>query len=411
VRIAVLNSFGHIVGGVERYLDSSIPLLVEAGHEVCLWHEDGSTRSWHERPVINSPSTIVPIRSLRNARHDLDDIIASITQWMPDAICVHSMLDPKLERELLSIAPCVYFAHSYNATCISGSKTLHHPNPRPCARLLGPACLLHYYPDRCGGLNPAKALMDYDRSVRHLENARTYAAVIAFSSHMRDEYERHGIDSDKLEVIKPFTSAGRRSVAQNSRRELGDPVVIGFAGRLVNLKGVDFLLDALPTVQKALGKRLKLIVAGDGRARKGLERSARAIVDHTSGIEVEFIRWADDQQLDAFYATLNLLVVPSVWPEPFGMVGLEAAERGLPVAAFAVGGIGDWLRDGVNGHLARGDPPTVAGLSDAIVKCLRDPSHYESLCTGAVEVEAEYSGALHVQALTEILDRVQLQHA
>ena len=67
----------------------------------------------------------------------------------------------------------------------------------------------------------------------------------------------------------------------------------------------------------------------------------------------------------------DLLVVPSLWPEPFGLVGLEAARHRLPVAAFAVGGIPDWLRPGVNGYLAPGDPPTPGGLADAIIACLR----------------------------------------
>ena len=46
-----------------------------------------------------------------------------------------------------------------------------------------------------------------------------------------------------------------------------------------------------------------------------------------------------------------MLVVPSRWPEPFGMVGIEAMARGRPVVAFANGGIPDWLDDGNTGFL------------------------------------------------------------
>ena len=74
-----------------------------------------------------------------------------------------------------------------------------------------------------------------------------------------------------------------------------------------------------------------------------------------------------------------MLVVPSLWPEPFGLVGLEAARHRLPVAAFAVGGIPDWLRPGVNGYLAPGDPPTPGGLADAIIACLKDPETHARL--------------------------------
>ena len=64
----------------------------------------------------------------------------------------------------------------------------------------------------------------------------------------------------------------------------------------------------------------------------------------------------------ALLAQSDLLVLPSLWPEPFALVGLEAARHRLPVAAYAVGGIPDWLTSGENGYLAPGDPPTVDGL-------------------------------------------------
>ncbi len=63
------------------------------------------------------------------------------------------------------------------------------------------------------------------------------------------------------------------------------------------------------------------------------------------------------------------LVMPSVWPEPYGLSGLEAVAAGVPVAAFRTGAIPEWLHDGV-GRLAPGDPPTSAGLAEAILGCL-----------------------------------------
>jgi Glycosyltransferase len=412
VRIAVVNSFGQIVGGVERYLDSSIPLLAERGHEVHLWHEKEKFSAWRTRPAIRSASTVLPIEALRKSSAHFESIFDSISAWMPDVLCVHSAVYPALEKRLLEIAPSVYFAHAFSGTCISGKKTLNLPSPHPCDRILGPKCLLHYLPDRCGDLDPLKGVRDYARNVEQLENIRRYSAVVAFSSHMRSEYKRHGLSTEKIALVPPFAPTdGEDAVATQARRCLGERVTIGYAGRLVAEKGTRFLLDALPLVRKTLGKRIKAVVAGDGREWRKLERQAAAICEHDSGIEIVFTKWVGRRELDEFYSALDLLVVPSVWPEPFGMVGLEAASRGLPVAAFAVGGITDWLRDGVNGHLASGDFPTVTGIADAIVRCLRDQCHYEDLCAGAVEVASEYSVSSHVGALTAIFESVQLQHA
>ena len=74
----------------------------------------------------------------------------------------------------------------------------------------------------------------------------------------------------------------------------------------------------------------------------------------------------------ALLASAGLLVVPSLWPEPFGLVGFEAAAHGVPVAGFRVGGIPEWLIDGVTGHLADPLPDPVAGC--ATRSCRRSPT-------------------------------------
>ena len=62
---------------------------------------------------------------------------------------------------------------------------------------------------------------------------------------------------------------------------------------------------------------------------------------------VVFTGRVDHEKLESYYAAARLVVVPSRWPEPFGMVGIEAMARGRPVVAFDTGGIGDWLEDRV----------------------------------------------------------------
>ena len=120
-------------------------------------------------------------------------------------------------------------------------------------------------------------------------------------------------------------------------------------------------------------------------------------------LRVEFAGWLDRDEVDRRMAAADLLVLPSVWPEPFGLVGLEAGHRRLPVAAFDVGGISEWLRPGVNGHLAPGDPPTAQGLAEAIVACLRDRQTHDKLRDGAASVAAEFGLDEHIRALLETL--------
>jgi glycosyltransferase involved in cell wall biosynthesis len=105
------------------------------------------------------------------------------------------------------------------------------------------------------------------------------------------------------------------------------------------------------------------------------------------------------------FARAALLAVPSVWPEPFGLVGLEAAGFGIPAIAFDVGGIREWLTDGVNGRLiAAGD---AAEMGRAISALLQDPAERARLGAGARAASARLSPEAHLSRLEAVLDRAR----
>ena len=98
--------------------------------------------------------------------------------------------------------------------------------------------------------------------------------------------------------------------------------------------------------------------------------------------------------------------MPSLWPEPFGLAGPEAGLHGVPAAAFATGGIPEWLNDGRNGYLAPANPPTAEGLAAAIIGCLRDPARHRRMRLAAIELAARFSVERHIGKLNEIFTEV-----
>lgn len=413
MRIAAVNRYGTIVGGVEHYLAVSLPAFQEAGHEVKLWCEElPGTAGGHSR--IDCPIDLFGGDALDATSRGLKSLAA----WKPDVICVHGLRDAWLARQIFPIAPAIFFAHAFAGMCISGLKTLHLPHPRPCDRTLGPGCFLHYYPHRCGGLSPVTMVRDYSRNRGHQRILPDYVAVVAFSTYMQAECVRHGADSARVRLIPPFSPRASRyaeGVFRNDGRFEGPaltadrdrvPVHIGYIGRIEPHKGVDILIGALPMIARRLDSSVLLTIAGEGRERASLESFARETSQLHPGIRIQFRNWIDDLALDEFYRGLTVLAVPSTWPEPFALVGLEAADAGVPVAAFAVGGIPDWLRDGVNGHLANATRPSSDSLADAVVRCLENPSHYANLRRGALAVSHEFCSKRHMEKLEDLLSEV-----
>jgi glycosyltransferase involved in cell wall biosynthesis len=128
-------------------------------------------------------------------------------------------------------------------------------------------------------------------------------------------------------------------------------------------------------------------------------------------IAVEFLGWTSREDCVRLVDWSDVVVVPSLWPEPFGLIGIEALRRGVPVAAFAVGGIPEWLEDGKTGALAPGDPPTPNGLAEAVRRCLTSDDIRRTVRERAVANVPDYSIERHLRALVPLLATVAGRHA
>jgi glycosyltransferase involved in cell wall biosynthesis len=417
LRIAIATWSRRKAGGVESYLSRIIPELHRVGHRVALLHE------------VDEPANLEQVALPRGAQAwsvadvGVERALARLREWGPDLIYSHGLHDTGLEERVIEAAPTVFFAHAYYGTCISGSKAFKRPAVTPCDRRFGWQCLLEYYPRRCGGLNPVTMITQYRVQSKRLKLLSGCKAIVTNSDHIRDEYLRHGIGRDRVSKVSlPVTASparvlhaagvGEPRAAQSEAFGLKDSGAddsewrLLFLGRMDLLKGGRIFLDALPQVASSLDRPVRVTFAGDGPSREAWERKAAQVKTGSGRLTIEFAGWVEGSEVESLLAACDLLVLPSLWPEPFGLAGIEAGLQGVPSVAFAVGGINDWLIEGVNGHLAPGNPPTEAGLAEAIVKCLRDLDYHTRLRQGAVEVALRFGMESHLSALLKVFEGV-----
>ncbi|GAA4590010.1 glycogen(starch) synthase [Actinoplanes octamycinicus] len=198
--------------------------------------------------------------------------------------------------------------------------------------------------------------------------------VIVCSEYMRAEVIRlFGVPAERTEVVHNGVDALRwrarpRAVAAARERYAGsDGPLVSLAGRLVYEKGVQHLLAAEPLLRERF-PGLRMVIAGDGPYRAELERLA--------GPAVTFAGFLTGHDLTALMAASDCYVVPSIY-EPFGMVALEAAAAGTPVAVAATGGLAEIVEDRVTGvKFPPGDPEALAG---AVAGVLADRDHARAL--------------------------------
>ena len=160
-----------------------------------------------------------------------------------------------------------------------------------------------------------------------------------------------------IRVGNPYDDKIFNATAANRTRELI------FVGRLVSDKGAGLLLDAL----RLMKTKPRLTIVGDGPERAALEKQA---ADLQLQSQVEFAGSRHGEQLADALRQHEILVVPSLWKEPFGIVALEGIACGCVVIGSAGGGLAEVIGPcGVtfpNGN--------AQALGDAIVRLLDDPA-------------------------------------
>lgn len=178
----------------------------------------------------------------------------------------------------------------------------------------------------------------------------------------------------------------------------GDQKIILFVGRLVEIKGVSYLIEAMKYINA------KLIIVGDGPLKRDLQEQAKCMPD-----KVSFAGAKNHEDLPQIYASADIFVAPSITTpdgakEGFGLVILEAMASGLPVVANRSGGIVEIVKDGINGLLC--DEKNIWQLVDNISTLLDDPDLYASCSSNALKTAAKFDYEEIASRYRELIERV-----
>jgi glycosyltransferase involved in cell wall biosynthesis len=283
-----------------------------------------------------------------------------ITQFAPHVAYVHAVYHPGLIRWLVERLPTVAYVHSPYLVCPGSAQYLRR-SERVCPHAAGLICLINAQRERCcWGRNPWNHVLFLMRVRAFIRAYEGVQLILVGSRYMQRLLQRNGIPGARISVLPPVI--GPRRLSSIVPAEESNTIL--FAGRLVPAKGLHHLVRALATIQSDW----KLIVAGEGE-----ERLACAELAHGLGVarSVHFVGWLDEREMQARIKASAAVAVPSLWPEPYGRVGPEAFFCARPVVAYAVGGIPEWLDDGVSGYLI--SPGDVVGLGQTIGFVLERP--------------------------------------
>jgi glycosyltransferase involved in cell wall biosynthesis len=386
VRILIANDGFGDAGGVQSYLDRVATGLVGRGHEVAILHRDAVLASF-------AADATYALTRFSVASHGVGPALDAVASWRPDLCFSHNMDRLEVDGALAERWPVVKFMHGYLGTCIGGQKRHGFPSPVPCDRVFGAPCLALYGPRHCGELTLSKFVGQYRWAKAQQSLFAGYRAIVVASGHMKREFVRHGVPDGRV-LVNPLFPTHDEHVGSVCSAGEGDSVA--FLGRMTVLKGGDLLLRAIAAASGQLGRPINALMIGDGPQRPRWEQIARELQ-----VAATFTGWVKGSDRWALVRRAALVAVPSTWPEPFGLVGLEAAALGVPAIAFDVGGISEWLRDGVSGRLLQG-PPRVETLAAALVELLNAKDRLGAMRAGALAAAREMTLDAHLDRLERV---------
>jgi glycosyltransferase involved in cell wall biosynthesis len=174
-------------------------------------------------------------------------------------------------------------------------------------------------------------------------------------------------------VIHNPINLARFIAGHGLRGELGigeSDVVVAFLGQIREIKGVaDFIAMAHAIAEP----RARFLIAGECRDPKKFpgSYSAQDLMNMAAGdTRIRYIGYV--KEVENVYHTADIVVVPSRWEEPLGLINLEAGACRKPVVATRVGGIPEVIDDGVNGYLV--DPGDIGTLANRVETLIDDPA-------------------------------------
>lgn len=347
--------YPHATGGAEKVAQTLAEAMAASGHQVSVVTlcegAIGRMRWVNGVKVIYTPIRNVyqPLvkarpRVLRMVWHLFDafNVVAARTigrivdAEAPDIVHTHNIAGfsgavwPQVRVRRL---PCVHTIHDYYLQC---PKSYMFRRGCNCARMCAPCSILTLPRRRAvGSLSAAVAV---SRSLMESHQAVLQEVPI-----------RRVIHNGLARLENGFETRSGRAA----------PIRLGYLGRLHETKGVELLLSEFQDFSNT--NSYELLIGGIGT-----DRYVRSLKSRYENSRVRFLGFIDSGW---FMDQLNLLIVPSLWNEPFPTVVLEALAKGIAVVGTKRGGIPEIVKDGDNGVLFE---PTVRGdLARALGDAMR----------------------------------------
>jgi glycosyltransferase involved in cell wall biosynthesis len=211
------------------------------------------------------------------------------------------------------------------------------------------------------------------------------------------------VRQDKIRVVYNAVDEKNQVISDDNQKNK-EVVVIGMAGRINRWKGQKLFVDAAMIVNKSFPNAIFMIAGSAYIGEKYMERELKEYIKSRK-LEKTVRLLGQLNDMDEFYKSIDVFVLPSIQPEPFGLVVLEAMEFRVPVIATNHGGPTEIIEDGVNGYLINNNSP--GQMAARIIELIEHPDKRKKVgVIGQIHKRQTFSIKKMVSKIEQIIGSV-----
>lgn len=400
MKVLLYNDTYQHLGGAETYCLELLSKLPELGHEVT-WMAHGQQKASAVNHIVlphlnEGKFNYFKSKYFFNPKA-FELYKRKLSELKPDVVHLHHdrYYTASLAKALKELKiPTVQTIHDYTMLCPSQ----YYPDlyyDTPGAKSRKDNCQLICSHGTC---LPLKSRMGHpfahDRKRKSIQNR--IQSFVAPSIKLKEYLEKANFKN--VHFIPFFVDEKKWSFnAQRKNRN-----VVLFVGRVETNKGIHYLMNSIIELRKEISD-VQLIIAGTGSQVEVLENR---INNEDLNDFIRLVGFVDYQKIGDYYSKANLLVVPSLDMEQFGLIGIEGLASGTAVIGSDTGGIPEWCIHEETGLLF--NPENPLELTGNIRKMLSDDALRERLTqSGMKHIKNIYNQEQHFKKLNDIYRNAQ----
>lgn len=255
---------------------------------------------------------------------------------------------------------------------------------------------------------------DHRLATEQVDNV--FGHIIAISDFVKREWIRTSQYKDENRVkvlkngidLKKFDKEITEEKKESIRNNLGfskDDFIVMFCGRILEVKGIHKLIEAIKQIQD---DKVKLLIIGSPNfAIKSKSPYSQKVKKMIEGFEnrIKFSGYIDNSELYQYYKSCDVMVIPSLWEEAAGLVCIEGMTTKIPLIISNSGGMVEYV-DEESAIVIDRDEKMIDNIAKVILTLKEDKNLYNKMCIKEYERAKQFSKEKYYEDFYQLIDKI-----